>query len=63
MRGGRNFSLEAERHWKSKVRKRRVEKGRSRSSEEKEQGSGLITETDGDRRDKMWAGNYTDFCT
>lgn len=44
--------LEAERHWKSKVRKRRVEKGRSRSSEEKEQGSGLITETDGDRKTK-----------
>lgn len=48
MKGERNFSLEAER--KSKVRERGGWRGRSRSLEEKEQGSGLVTGTDGDRK-------------
>lgn len=34
---------------------------RKRSFEEKEQGSGLITETGGDSKDKVWAGEYIDF--
>lgn len=46
-----------EQGWKE----RRVEKGKSRSLEEKEEGSVLITETDGDRKDKVWEGKYIDF--
>lgn len=42
-------------------KERRVDKGKGRSLEEKGQGSALITETDGDGKDKVWVGKYIDF--